>query len=75
MVTHSFVPQVNDSKNNDNDDDDDDDDDECDYHSCRNVDNDQARALYLASKQRTQTNTKFSPDSKSITKMRKYSKH
>jgi hypothetical protein len=53
MMTHRFAPKV---------------DQDLDFHSCtddKNVDDEQAHALYLASKER----------SKPITKMRKINKH
>ena len=71
MVTHRFPLKADDSRFPDP---------ILPFHPCQdddgNVDNEQAHALYLASKQRTKDNSQQDvPNSKPTTKMKRISRH
>lgn len=69
MITHRFIPQIDNTRSPD---------DDLDFHSCKNdgnVDDDEAHALFLASKQRKKANSQDYSELKPTTKMKTFNKH
>jgi hypothetical protein len=69
MITHRFPPRFNNPRSFDH---------KSPFHPFKtdgNVDNEQARALYLASKERSKDNLQDLSKSKSTSKIKKITKH